>query len=57
MIKFNEKPLVSGVIVSGFNTVKVGGLWYTLHLNGLGYYGLRVDGRTVAGVQKRNRRT
>lgn len=53
MIKFSEKPATSGVFICGFPTTKVNGLWYTLHLNGLGYYGMRIDGRTVMGAARK----
>ena len=52
MIRLNNKPRVTSFKVGGFSCFKYNNAWHTLHLDGIGYKGFLVDGRSVFGSAK-----
>jgi hypothetical protein len=56
MINFTSKPKTTSFYVVGYELTKVKDRWYTVHLNGKGYYGLLIDGRTVYSVARKTRK-
>lgn len=54
MVRLNGKPRITSFKVGGFSCFKCGDSWYTLHLDGIGYKGYKVDGRSVFGSAKSN---
>lgn len=53
MVYFENKPDTLSFTLGTFPVFKTAEGWKTLHLNGIGYYGLLVDGRSVYGMAKK----